>query len=98
MHTATQLATKMKMLPDRMKSATSRSINKATRTTLSANFKAQEANQQNLQITKQFCTAFQQTIDNIHSRKMNLRKWIQDFKRLFNNVTTYVKGKGRGKR
>ncbi|MBL3363918.1 TIGR04197 family type VII secretion effector, partial [Klebsiella pneumoniae] len=35
--------------------------------TLSVNFKAQEANQQNLQITKQFCTAFQQTIDNIHS-------------------------------
>ncbi|MGP2420788.1 TIGR04197 family type VII secretion effector [Bacillus sp. FH] len=67
LHRATQLATKMRNASDRMQSATSRSINKATRTTLSVNFKAQEANQQNLQITKQFCVAFQQTIDNIHS-------------------------------
>ena len=42
LHTATQLATKMRNASDRMKSATSRSINKATRTTLSVNFKAQE--------------------------------------------------------
>ena len=40
LHTATQLATKMRNASDRMKSATSRSINKATRTTLSVNFKA----------------------------------------------------------
>ncbi|MBM6648310.1 TIGR04197 family type VII secretion effector [Bacillus sp. RIT 809] len=67
LHTATQLATKMRNASDRMQSATSRTINKTTRTTLSVNFKAQEANQQNLHITKQFCAAFQQTIDNIHS-------------------------------
>ncbi len=35
LHTATQLATKMRNASDRMQSATSRSINKATRTTLS---------------------------------------------------------------
>lgn len=45
LHRATQLATKMRNASDRMQSATSRSINKATRTTLSVNFKAQEANQ-----------------------------------------------------
>jgi len=39
LHTATQLATKMRNASDRMQSATSRSINKATRTTLSVNFK-----------------------------------------------------------
>lgn len=48
LHRATQLATKMRTASNRMQSATSRSINKATRTTLSVNFKAQEANQQNL--------------------------------------------------
>ena len=41
LHTATQLATKMRNASDRMQSATSRSINKATRTTLSVNFKKQ---------------------------------------------------------
>ncbi len=64
---ATQFATKMRSTSDRIQSATSRSITKATRTTLSVNFKAQEANQQVLDLTKQFLAAFQQSIDNIHS-------------------------------
>ncbi|PEM46649.1 TIGR04197 family type VII secretion effector, partial [Bacillus wiedmannii] len=46
LQTATQIATKMGTASDRIQSATSRSITKATRTTLSVNFKAQEANQQ----------------------------------------------------
>ncbi|OJD43144.1 creatininase [Bacillus sp. 4048] len=61
---ATQIATKMGLASDRIQSATSRSITKATRTTLS---KAQEANQQVLDLTKQFSAAFQQAVDNIHS-------------------------------
>lgn len=67
LQTATQIATKMGSTSDRIQSATSRSITKATRTTLSVNFKAQEANQQVLDLTKQFSAAFQQAVDNIHS-------------------------------
>ncbi|PEM42858.1 TIGR04197 family type VII secretion effector, partial [Bacillus wiedmannii] len=46
LQTATQIATKMGLASDRIQSATSHSITKATRTTLSVNFKSQEANQQ----------------------------------------------------
>ncbi|WP_166689756.1 TIGR04197 family type VII secretion effector [Bacillus albus] len=67
LQTATQIATKMKLASDRIQSTTSRSTIKATRTTLSINFKAQEANQQVLDLTRQFLAAFQQSIDNIHS-------------------------------
>ena len=54
LQTATQIATKMGSASDRIQSATSRSITKAARTTLSVNFKSQEANQQVLDLTKQF--------------------------------------------
>ncbi|MGG5783680.1 TIGR04197 family type VII secretion effector [Bacillus albus] len=64
---ATQIATKMGLASDRIQSATNRPITKATRTTLSVNFKSQEANQQVLDLTKQFSAAFQQAVDNIHS-------------------------------
>ncbi|KAB2422085.1 MULTISPECIES: TIGR04197 family type VII secretion effector [Bacillus cereus group] len=67
LQTATQIATKMESASDRIQSVTTRSITKATRTTLSVNFKAQEANQQMLDLTKQFSAAFQQAVDNIHS-------------------------------
>ncbi|MED1092696.1 TIGR04197 family type VII secretion effector [Bacillus paramycoides] len=67
LQTATQIATKMRSASDRIQSATSRSITKTTRTTLSVNSKAQEANQQVLDLTKQFSVAFQQAVDNIHS-------------------------------
>lgn len=67
LQTAAQIATKMESASDRIQSATTRSITKATRTTLSVNLKAQEANQQVLDLTKQFSTAFQQAVDNIHS-------------------------------
>ncbi|WP_142310102.1 TIGR04197 family type VII secretion effector [Bacillus pseudomycoides] len=64
---AQQIATQMKAASNTIQSATNRSITKATRTTLSVNSKAQEANQQALDLTKQFCAAFQQAFDNIHS-------------------------------
>ncbi|MEC3534022.1 TIGR04197 family type VII secretion effector [Bacillus thuringiensis] len=67
LQTATQIATKMESASDRIQSATTRSITKATRTTLSVNFKSQEANQQVLDLAKQFSAAFQQAVDNIHS-------------------------------
>ncbi|HGO9412801.1 TPA: TIGR04197 family type VII secretion effector [Bacillus cereus] len=67
LQTATQIATKIRSASDRIQSATSRSITKATRTTLSVNFKSQEANQQVLDLAKQFSAAFQQAVDNIHS-------------------------------
>ncbi|MGG0216629.1 TIGR04197 family type VII secretion effector [Bacillus mycoides] len=77
--TATQIATKMGSASDRIQSATTRSIKKATRTTLSVNSKAQEANQQMLDFTKQFSTAFQQAVDNIHSV-------AQEFERMDNEL------------
>ncbi|HDX9651236.1 MULTISPECIES: TIGR04197 family type VII secretion effector [Bacillus] len=63
---AQQIATQMRAASDTIQSATNRSIKKATRTTLSVNSKAQEANQQLLDLTKQFSAAFQQAVDNIH--------------------------------
>ncbi|PGB44040.1 TIGR04197 family type VII secretion effector, partial [Bacillus wiedmannii] len=57
---AQQIATQMRAASDTIQSATNRSIKKATRTTLSVNSKAQEANQQFLDLTKQFSAAFQQ--------------------------------------
>jgi type VII secretion effector (TIGR04197 family) len=77
--TATQIATKMGSASDRIQSATTRSITKETRTTLSVNSKAQEANQQLLDFTKQFSTAFQQAVDNIHSV-------AQEFERMDNEL------------
>ncbi|EOO73343.1 TIGR04197 family type VII secretion effector [Bacillus cereus] len=64
---AQQIATQMRAASDTIQSATNRSITKATRTTLSVNSKAKEANQQVLDLTKQFSAAFQQAVDNIHS-------------------------------
>lgn len=43
---AAQIATQMRSASDTIQSATNRSIKKTTRTTLSVNSKAQEANQQ----------------------------------------------------
>ncbi|MBC6975948.1 TIGR04197 family type VII secretion effector [Bacillus sp. Xin] len=64
---AQQIATQMRNASDTIQSATNRSIKKATRTTLTVNSKAQEANQQAFDLTKQFCAAFHQAVDNIHS-------------------------------
>ncbi|PEP59971.1 MULTISPECIES: TIGR04197 family type VII secretion effector [Bacillus] len=63
---AQQIATQMRNASDTIQSATSRSIKKATRTTLSVNSQAQEANQQVLDLTRQFSAAFQQAANNIH--------------------------------
>ncbi|WP_114556448.1 TIGR04197 family type VII secretion effector [Bacillus sp. PF5] len=77
--TAQQIATQMRTASNIIQSATNRSITKATRTTLSVNFKAQEANQQMLDLTKQFSAAFQQEVDNIHSV-------AQEFERMDNEL------------
>ncbi|MDZ4523131.1 TIGR04197 family type VII secretion effector [Bacillus cereus group sp. BceL300] len=77
--TAQQIATQMRTASNIIQSATNRSITKATRTTLAVNFKAQEANQQMLDLTKQFSAAFQQAVDNIHSV-------AQEFERMDNEL------------
>lgn len=76
--TAQQIATQMRTASNIIQSATNRSITKATRTTLSVNFKAQEANQQMLDLTKQFSVS-QQAVDNIHSV-------AQEFERMDNEL------------
>ncbi|MEN1938420.1 TIGR04197 family type VII secretion effector [Paenibacillus sp. 102] len=77
--TAKQIATQMRAASDTIQGATNRSIKRATRTTLSVNSKAQEANQHALELTKQFCSAFQQAVDNIHSV-------AQEFERMDNEL------------
>ncbi|WP_141546995.1 TIGR04197 family type VII secretion effector [Bacillus pseudomycoides] len=77
--TAQQIATQMRAASDTIQGATNRSIKRATRTTLSVNSKAQEANQQALELTKQFCSGFQQAVDNIHSV-------AQEFERMDNEL------------
>ncbi|EEM05462.1 MULTISPECIES: TIGR04197 family type VII secretion effector [Bacillus] len=64
---AQQIATQMRNASDTIQSATNKSIKKSKRTTLSVNPQAQEANQQMLDLTKQFSAAFQQAVANIHS-------------------------------
>ncbi|PDY02109.1 TIGR04197 family type VII secretion effector, partial [Bacillus pseudomycoides] len=64
---AQQIATQMRNASDTIQSATNKSIKKSKRTTLSVNSQTQEANQQMLDLTKQFSAAFQQALDNIHS-------------------------------
>ncbi|WP_100618151.1 TIGR04197 family type VII secretion effector [Bacillus cereus] len=64
---AQRIAAQMREASNTIQSATSHSITKATRTTLSVNSKAQEANQQVLELTKQVSAAFQQAVDTIHS-------------------------------
>ncbi|MED1431614.1 MULTISPECIES: TIGR04197 family type VII secretion effector [Bacillus] len=81
--TAQQIATQMRTASDIIQSATSRSITKATRTTLSVNFKAQEANQQVLDLTKQFSAAFQQAVDNIHSVSNEFERMDNELQNIF---------------
>ncbi|MDP7981487.1 TIGR04197 family type VII secretion effector [Bacillus multifaciens] len=82
--TAGQIATQMGTAADTIQSATNRSITKSSRTTLSVNSKAQEANQQALDLTTQFYNAFQQAVNNIHSV-------AQDFERMDNELQNIFK-------
>ncbi|PEJ41540.1 TIGR04197 family type VII secretion effector [Bacillus wiedmannii] len=64
---AEQIVTQMRLASNAIQNATNKSITHATRTTLTVNSKAQEANQQALELTRQLIAAFQQSIDNIQS-------------------------------
>lgn len=81
--TATQIATQMKNASYTIQGATNRSIAKASRTTLSVNAQAQEANQQMLDLTRQFCGAFQQAIDNIHLVAKDFERMDNELQKTF---------------
>lgn len=81
--TATQIATQMKNASDTIQGATNRSITKARRTTLSVNAQAQEVNQQMLDLTRQFCGAFQQAIDNIHLVAKDFERMDNELQKTF---------------
>jgi type VII secretion effector (TIGR04197 family) len=81
--TATQIATQMKNASDTIQVATNRSITKASRTTLSVNAQAQEVNQQMLDLTRQFCGAFQQAIDNIHLVAKDFERMDNELQKTF---------------
>ncbi|EOO05785.1 TIGR04197 family type VII secretion effector [Bacillus thuringiensis] len=81
--TATQIATQMKNASDTIQGATNRSIAKASRTTLSVNAQAQEVNQQMLDLTRQFCGAFQQAIDNIHLVAKDFERMDNELQKTF---------------
>ncbi|MDC2866501.1 TIGR04197 family type VII secretion effector [Bacillus sp. BP-3] len=83
LQTAQQIATQMGNAADTIQSATNRSIIKASRTTLSVNAKAQEANQQALELTKQFYSAFQQAVNNIHSVAQDFERMDNELQRIF---------------
>ncbi|MGY0692060.1 TIGR04197 family type VII secretion effector [Virgibacillus sp. FSP13] len=63
--TADQIATRMGNASDAIQQATSNTISKDERTTLTVNQKAQKTNQQALELAQQFNQAFQQTVQNI---------------------------------
>ncbi|EJR29690.1 MULTISPECIES: TIGR04197 family type VII secretion effector [Bacillus cereus group] len=81
--TATQIATQMKNASDTIQGATNRSITKARSTTLSVNAQAQEVNQQMLDLTRQFCGAFQQAIDNIHLVAKDFERMDNELQKTF---------------
>ncbi|MGE8057652.1 TIGR04197 family type VII secretion effector [Bacillus mycoides] len=81
--TATQIATQMKNASDTIQSATNRSITKASRTTLPVNAQAQEVNQQMLDLTRQFCGAFQQAVDNIHLAAKDFERMDNELQKTF---------------
>ncbi|MEB8569931.1 TIGR04197 family type VII secretion effector [Bacillus cereus] len=81
--TATQIATQMRNASDTIQGATNRCIKKASRTTLSVNAQAQEANQQMLDLTRQFCGAFQQAIDNIHLVAKDFERMDNELQKTF---------------
>ncbi|MCU5653493.1 TIGR04197 family type VII secretion effector [Bacillus mycoides] len=81
--TATQIATQMKNASDTIQGATNRSITKASPTTLSVNAQVQEANQQMLDLTRQFCGAFQQEIDNIHLVAKDFERMDNELQKTF---------------
>ena len=81
--TATQIATQMRNASDTIQSATNRSITKASRTTLSVNAQAQKTNQQMLDLTRQFCGAFQQAIDNIHLPAKEFERMDNELQKTF---------------
>ncbi|PEA56054.1 TIGR04197 family type VII secretion effector [Bacillus pseudomycoides] len=81
--TAGQIATQMGSAADTIQSATNRSITKSSRTTLSVNSKAQEANQQALDLTTQFYSAFQQAVNNIHSVAQEFERMDNELQNIF---------------
>ncbi|HDR8487785.1 TPA: TIGR04197 family type VII secretion effector [Bacillus cereus] len=81
--TATQIATQMKNVSDTIQGATNLSIAKSSRTTLSVNAQAQEVNQQMLDLTRQFCGAFQQAIDNIHLVAKDFERMDNELQKTF---------------
>ncbi|PFL71905.1 TIGR04197 family type VII secretion effector [Bacillus cereus] len=80
---AEQIATQMRSASDAIQNATGKSITRATRTTLTVNYKAQEANQQALELTRQFLAAFQQSIDNIQSVATEFERMDNDLQKNF---------------
>ncbi|WP_369900739.1 TIGR04197 family type VII secretion effector [Bacillus manliponensis] len=77
--TAEQIAMQMGRASDTVQSATSRTITKSTGTTLTVNTQAQSANDEAMQLTKQFQHAFQQGINNI-------RSVVKEFERMDNEL------------
>ncbi|GLO67431.1 creatininase [Oceanobacillus kimchii] len=64
---AEEIATKMQNASDAISNATNKTILKATNTTVSVNTKAQEANEEAVQLAQLFNQSFRTTIQNIQS-------------------------------
>ena len=84
---AKQLAGQMGLASDVIQRAINRSITQSNRTTLTINSRAQESNQQAMQLTRQFHTAFQQVINNIHSVNNEFERMDNELQKSFNHAS-----------
>lgn len=75
---AKQIATKMQNASDAITNATSTTILKATNTTVTVNTKAQEANEEAIQLARLFNQSFQTTIQNIQSVASDFERLDED--------------------
>jgi type VII secretion effector (TIGR04197 family) len=82
-HTAEDIATQMSNASDSIQHAISKSYSADNRTTLTINSKAQEANNQAIELANLFNEAFQTTIKNIHSA-------AAEFQRLDHEIGTKI--------
>lgn len=89
-HSAEQIATQMGRASDAIQKATSNTIRKAELTTLTVNKKAQDTNQQAMELAKLFNQAFQQTIQNIQSAAKEFEQMDKELGDYFNDVWEFL--------
>ncbi|WP_420489011.1 TIGR04197 family type VII secretion effector [Neobacillus vireti] len=86
---AQQIATRMGSASDAIQRATGTPIKKDERTTLIVNMKAQEINQQAMQLAQLFNQSFQQTIQNIQSAAKEFERTDKELENNFHQWSPF---------